>query len=97
MPAPVVEPSPFTPAERFGAPEEAQETSYFAASASTPSLVASAGSMRAPFNVHGMFQFVDKSNYNGSNLASLPIRTALSFFAHCGLELAVDCGQKTRD
>jgi hypothetical protein len=53
--------------------------------------------MRAPFNVHGMFQFVDKSNYNGSNLASLPIRTALSFFAHCGLELAVDCGQKTRD
>jgi hypothetical protein len=53
--------------------------------------------MRAPFNVHGMFQFVDKSNYNGSNLASLLIRTALSFFVHCGLELAVDCGQKTRD
>ena len=33
MPVPVVEPSPSLPAARFGAPEEAQEASYLAASA----------------------------------------------------------------
>src|SRR4051794_33296336 len=48
MPAPVVEPSPFEPADRFGAPDDAQDASYFAASARMRSLVASVGSMEAP-------------------------------------------------
>src|SRR5829696_6469874 len=40
-----VEPSPSLPAARFGAPEEAQEASYFAASARMRSFVASFSSI----------------------------------------------------
>src|SRR4051812_4262758 len=45
MPAPVVEPRPSLPAARFGAPEEAQEASYFAASARMRSFLASVSSI----------------------------------------------------
>ena len=47
MPAPVVEPSPLFPAARFGAPEEAQEASYFAASARIRSFAVRTGSREA--------------------------------------------------
>jgi hypothetical protein len=40
-----VEPRPFAPAERFGAPEEAQEASYLAASARMRSFLANVSSM----------------------------------------------------
>src|SRR5829696_9669397 len=46
MPAPVVEPRPSMPALRFGAPEDAQEASYFAASARMRSFFESFSSMR---------------------------------------------------
>src|ERR1700712_2023925 len=39
MPTLLVEPSPSLPAERFGAADEAQDASYFAASASTRSFL----------------------------------------------------------
>jgi hypothetical protein len=41
-----VEPSPAVPALRFGAPDEAQDASYLAASARMRSLRASLGSIR---------------------------------------------------
>src|SRR5262245_22071721 len=59
MPPPVLEPSPSLPATRFGAPAEAQETSYFAASARMRSLASSFASMQEASgrvaNVHVMF------------------------------------------
>ena len=52
MPMPLVEPRPVLPPERFGAPEEAQEASYLAASARMRSFAASFGSIA---DVHHMF------------------------------------------
>ena len=52
MPVPLVEPRPVLPPERFGAPDEAQEASYLAASARMRSFVASFGSI---IDVHHMF------------------------------------------
>src|SRR4051794_26950173 len=42
-----VEPSPFTPAARFGAPDDAQDASYFAASAICSFFVLAEGSQIA--------------------------------------------------
>jgi hypothetical protein len=52
MPAPVVEPRPSTPAERFGEPDDAQDASYFAASARMRSFFESFSSI----SVHGAFR-----------------------------------------
>ena len=48
MPIAFVDPSPLQSAERFGAPEEAQDASYLAASAKTRSFRASFSSTRVP-------------------------------------------------
>src|SRR3954465_4854639 len=48
MPAPVVEPRPSGPALRLGAPDDAQEASYLAASARMRSFLASFSSILPP-------------------------------------------------
>ncbi len=55
MPLPVVEPMPPGFAVRFSAPDDAQEASYFAASARMRSLSRLVCAIVSPFHVHCLF------------------------------------------